>query len=109
MGAAALTSFAHTQLAKLERASQLQHEVAQLTHRDAHEIKRRMRAVPKTDTACTSPADCRLKELFANKCNYGRAALSDAYNAVNVGAHVMVCSCRSCAAVCMCNHGQFVC
>merc|ERR1719203_996796 len=42
-----------------------------------------------TGTACSTPAACKLKELQANRCNYGREALQTAYQGVNVAAHVM--------------------
>ena len=45
------------------------------------------RCVP--DTACGSDAFCGMQGLLANKCNYARVALQEAYGAVNVGAHVM--------------------
>ena len=41
------------------------------------------------DTACGSPAECELRELAVNKCNYGRAALQNTYNSLNVVAHVL--------------------
>ena len=41
------------------------------------------------DTACASPAECKLRELAANKCTYGRAALQSTYNSLNVVAHVL--------------------
>merc|ERR1712127_436963 len=42
-----------------------------------------------TDTACNTPAECELRELAANKCTYGRAALQNTYNSLNVAAHVL--------------------
>ena len=41
------------------------------------------------DTACGTPAECELRELAVNKCNYGRAALQNTYNSLNVAAHVL--------------------
>ena len=42
-----------------------------------------------TGTACNSPAECALREAGANRCNYGRVALQNTYNSLNVVAHVM--------------------
>ena len=42
-----------------------------------------------TGTACNSPAECSLREAGANRCNYGRVALQNTYNSLNVVAHVM--------------------
>merc|ERR1712147_545942 len=42
-----------------------------------------------TGTACSTPAECELRELAVNKCTYGRAALQDTYNSLNVVAHVL--------------------
>merc|ERR1712216_712651 len=53
-----------------------------------------------TGTACADDEDCKLKEAAANRCNFGRVAMMQAYQAVNVGAHVMgvlvssLCGCR---------------
>ncbi|CAK0813894.1 unnamed protein product, partial [Prorocentrum cordatum] len=44
---------------------------------------------PGSDTACATPARCRLKEAMANRCNYGREALQATYEGVNAAAHVM--------------------
>ena len=44
---------------------------------------------PSKDTACASPAECKLRELAVNKCTYGRAALQSTYNSLNVVAHVL--------------------
>jgi len=41
------------------------------------------------DTACGTPAECELRELSINKCNYGRLALQNTYNSLNVVAHVL--------------------
>jgi len=41
------------------------------------------------DTACASSADCQLKRLTANKCNYGREALQKSYQSINVMAHTL--------------------
>ena len=41
------------------------------------------------DTACGTPAECELRELSVNKCTYGRAALQNTYNSLNVVAHVL--------------------
>ena len=41
------------------------------------------------DTACGTPAECELRELAVNKCTYGRAALQNAYNSLNVVTHVL--------------------
>lgn len=41
------------------------------------------------DTACGTPAECELRELAVNKCNYGRLALQNTYNSLNVVAHVL--------------------
>ena len=41
------------------------------------------------DTACGTPAECELRELAVNKCTYGRAALQNTYNSLNVVAHVL--------------------
>lgn len=41
------------------------------------------------DTACGTPAECEMRELAVNKCNYGRAALQKTYNSLNVVAHVL--------------------
>ena len=41
------------------------------------------------DTACATPAECELRELAVNKCTYGRAALQNTYNSLNVVAHVL--------------------
>ena len=40
-------------------------------------------------TACGTPAECELRELALNKCTYGRAALQNTYNSLNVVAHVL--------------------
>ena len=40
-------------------------------------------------TACGTPAECELRELAVNKCTYGRAALQNTYNSLNVVAHVL--------------------
>jgi len=45
--------------------------------------------LPTTDTACGSDAFCGMQSLLANKCNYARVGLQEAYGAVNMGAHVM--------------------
>jgi len=42
-----------------------------------------------TDTACSSPANCKLKTLTANRCNFGREALQNTYQTLNVVAHTM--------------------
>merc|ERR1712218_485788 len=42
-----------------------------------------------TDTACTSPASCKLKSMIANRCNFGREALQTAYQTFNLVAHTM--------------------
>ena len=39
--------------------------------------------------ACATPASCALKALGANKCNYARVALQQAYNELNVATHVL--------------------
>lgn len=39
--------------------------------------------------ACATPASCGLKALGANKCNYARIALQQAYNELNVATHVL--------------------
>ena len=39
--------------------------------------------------ACATPASCALKALAANKCNYARVALQQAYNELNVATHVL--------------------
>ena len=41
------------------------------------------------DTACGTPAECELRELAVNKCNYGRLALQNTYKSLNVVAHVL--------------------
>merc|ERR1712151_452156 len=45
--------------------------------------------LPGSDTACATPAACRLKTALANKCNYGREALQATYEGLNIAAHVM--------------------
>ena len=45
--------------------------------------------IPSKDTACGTPAECELRELAVNKCTYGRAALQNTYNSLNVVAHVL--------------------
>lgn len=41
------------------------------------------------DTACTSSANCQLKSLKANKCNYAREALQATYQGLNLAAHTL--------------------
>merc|ERR1711937_465640 len=41
------------------------------------------------DVPCSSQASCKIKEAFANRCNYGRVVLQPIYQSVNVLAHVM--------------------
>ena len=40
-------------------------------------------------TPCSSPASCAIASLAANKCNYGRVALQQAYSDLNVATHVL--------------------
>ena len=40
-------------------------------------------------TPCDSEASCALVQAFANKCNFGRMSLQQAYEGVNVAAHVL--------------------
>ena len=40
-------------------------------------------------TPCSSPASCAIASLAANKCNYGRVALQEAYGDLNVATHVL--------------------
>mmetsp|Transcript_60951 Transcript_60951/g.161868 ORF Transcript_60951/g.161868 Transcript_60951/m.161868 type:complete len:229 (-) Transcript_60951:81-767(-) len=38
---------------------------------------------------CRTSSECQLLELRANRCSYGRLALQSAYEALNVGVHVL--------------------
>ena len=38
---------------------------------------------------CSSPAACAMKSLGANRCNYARVALQQAYNELNVATHAL--------------------
>merc|ERR1712194_322173 len=42
-----------------------------------------------SDIPCTTTADCKLKGVIANRCNYGREALQASYNSFNTVAHTM--------------------
>jgi hypothetical protein len=39
--------------------------------------------------ACSTPAGCAMKTLGANRCNYARVALQQAYNELNVATHAL--------------------
>ena len=39
--------------------------------------------------ACSTPAACAMKTLGANKCNYARVAMQQAYDELNVATHVL--------------------
>merc|ERR1712113_28120 len=57
----------------------------------AHEL--RQKPVPGemllADVACATSATCRLRSLMANKCNFGREALQQTYQGLNLAAHTM--------------------
>ena len=38
---------------------------------------------------CSSPSACAMKTLGANRCNYARVALQQAYNELNVATHAL--------------------
>merc|ERR1711933_705721 len=40
-------------------------------------------------TACSTEAECNLKSLAANRCNYGREALQASYQSLNLMAHTL--------------------
>ena len=65
-------------------------------------------AVKTFGVVCTSPASCAMKILGANKCNYARLALQQAYNELNVATHVLgvlvssLCGCMHSGHVSLC-------
>lgn len=42
-----------------------------------------------TDTPCTSPGTCAMLERLSNVCNYGRVGIVAAYQAINIGVHIV--------------------
>merc|ERR1712050_630942 len=42
-----------------------------------------------SDTACATPAGCKLKSLAANKCNFGRVAMQTTYQSMNLVTHTL--------------------
>ena len=47
------------------------------------------RVVASENVPCATPADCAIKAMAANKCNYARIALQGTYNELNVATHVL--------------------
>ena len=42
-----------------------------------------------TDTPCASPGTCAMLEKLGNSCNYGRVGIVAAYQAINIGVHIV--------------------
>ena len=42
-----------------------------------------------TDTPCASPGTCAMLEKAGNVCNYGRVGIVAAYQAINMGVHIV--------------------
>ena len=42
-----------------------------------------------TDTPCASPGTCSMLEKMGNVCNYGRVGIVAAYQAINIGVHIV--------------------
>ena len=106
-----LNSMSDRGLAQIETAQDLMKAVsagtidAGTSHRHMAGMELIAEQARSKDTACGTPAECALRELATNKCNYGRVALQTTYNSLNVVAHVMGALVSS---LCGCVHVQQV-
>lgn len=67
----------------------LEHAVGLVVAGDAGKSSTASRSGTISSIACSTPAACAAKTLGANKCNYARIALQQAYNELNVATHAL--------------------
>ena len=67
----------------------LEHAVGLVVAGGAGKSSAASRSVSTSGIACSTPAACAAKTLGANKCNYARVALQQAYNELNVATHAL--------------------
>jgi hypothetical protein len=97
-----MNSMSDRGLEQMERA----HDLMQAISTGAEVVKgEHAGPISSKDTACGTPAECELRALAVNKCTYGRAALQNAYNSLNVVAHVLASLVSS---LCGCVHVEHV-
>jgi len=73
-----------------EADRRLEHAVALTSAQAATTLAGSKRAsLSASGVPCSTPAACAMKTLGANKCNYARVALQQAYNELNVATHAL--------------------